>query len=220
MPISIIELAQKLRQTIETSYAHNSYLYRYLDKKASLKEVVQFLHWDAQQISFKAYLEGWLSKTPEIYHKPLLTHIDEEADHAILLNEMMAGLYDKVDIELIVNAAVIENVNYTFSLEAVAEQSFEYFIGGLFATELMSHKRYGQLLEGFKRLGISKDQLYFIDLHYNCDETHSMSVLEDIIIPRLIENENHFAAILRGLLDRLSRSEKFLLTYEESVLNV
>lgn len=56
---------------------------------------------------------------------------------------------------------VLNDLNYTFSKDCAEKESYGFFLGGFYATEEMSAKRCGQILNGLLRLGIPKSELKY-----------------------------------------------------------
>lgn len=208
----------ELLATVENAYANNSLLYRHLETEASLEQIISYLYWDSLQPTFKDYIARWLDKSPASLKKELLLHIEEEKDHSRLFNEMMDHLMSKVDINTQVDEQRLETLNYTFSPLCVDEQSFGFFCGGFFATELMAGKRYEQLIHGLDRFGIGKDEIEFIVIHSQCESVHSMQALDDLVLPYIELASGHKQQVVDGINDRLTRSENYLRWYEDCQL--
>lgn len=214
------DIGKELSEQVEAAYAHNSLLYTYLEKQASLQEIVTFLHWDGLQPAFKHYIERWLVKTPEFLLDELKHHIAEEEGHSELFSKMMSNLLGKVDIDLVVDEERLKTLNYTFSPECVIEQDFGFFCGGFYATERMAGKRYDQLIAGLQRFQIARADIEFMVLHSACESIHSMKALEDLVLPLIAHNQQHYSAVVAGINDRLNRSGTYLKWYETNKLRI
>ena len=128
--MNLADIKKELSDLVGDAYANNSRLYSYLEKQASLQDIVTFLYWDSLQPTFKSYIERWLKKTPDFLVDELKHHIAEEEGHSELFNQMMANLMREVDIDVAVVEARLKTLNYTFSPECVVEQEFGFFCGG------------------------------------------------------------------------------------------
>lgn len=60
---------------------------------------------------------------------------------------------------------VLNYLNYTFSKDCAEKESYGFFLGGFYATEEMSAKRCGQILNGLLRLGIPKSELKYLEIN-------------------------------------------------------
>ncbi|MGZ3773281.1 MAG: iron-containing redox enzyme family protein [Pseudobdellovibrionaceae bacterium] len=213
-------LIQIWKNMVESSYAHNSLIYRTLAEKSDLQGLVQFLDWDNVQPVFFKYLEGWLPKTPDLIKKVLEDHIKVEVDeeHSRLFKEMLELLHQRVPSSTKINYEKLENLNYTFSEKAAQNESYGFFLGGFYATEVMSAKRSQNILDGLLRLGFEKTALPYLTIHCEADTHHSQEVLDLLIAPVLKKFPEIAAEIQRGLMDRLNRSGSYLLWYERQFL--
>ncbi len=218
--MKLSDIKNEFTNLVESSYAHNSQLYRYLETQATLKEIVTFLYWDSMQPAFRDYIERWLAKTPDFLLPEIKHHIAEERGHSELFKTMMINLMETVDIDTAVDHEKLKALNYTFTPECVSEKEFGFFCGGFFATERMAGKRYDQLIEGLQRFQIPKSDIEFMVLHSACESVHSMKALDDLVLPLIASNERHYSSVLDGINDRLKRSEIYLKWYEKNKLNI
>ena len=111
---------------------------------------------------------------------------------------------------------MVGDLNYTFSPECVAKESFEFFCGGFLATEIMSARRCEQLYSGLRRAGVPQEALTYLSLHAKGDIKHSEQVCMELIEPTLRAGGSA-REMERGLKDRLERSERYLRWYESHV---
>src|SRR5262245_53692747 len=102
---------------VASSYAYNSRLYKFLEEKAQLAEIVSFLKWDAVQPPFATFLKSWLGRAPEFLRDPLQRHIDVEVgeEHSRLFNEMLSFLCRYENPKPEIDFRRLEDLNYPFS---------------------------------------------------------------------------------------------------------
>ncbi|MEZ4363064.1 MAG: iron-containing redox enzyme family protein [Kofleriaceae bacterium] len=207
---------QRLEAQILASYAHNSLVYTTLAEVADLTAITHFLRWDAEQPAFSVYLRRWLPKTPSLVRGELEEHIRVEEDerHSQLFQEMLARLISAVPSEPTLDERVLEELNYTFSARCAAEEDLGFFLGGFWATELMSAKRCHQLFLGLRRANLAPEELTYLEIHFRCDASHGEEVRDKLILPMLEQTPSLLASVQRGVHDRLSRSATYLRWYE------
>lgn len=209
-----------LARAVSDSYAHNSALYGRLASASGLEDIFAFLRWDARQPAFNVFLRHWLSACPAPVRGELLAHIaeEEEQGHSALFATMMADLARRLGDppEPAVDEEVLARLNYTFSAECARERPFGFFLGGFFATEVMSAKRCSQLLDGLRRCGVRPDPDY-LTLHVRVDQNHAARVLDLMVAPYLASGGD-FEPVRAGARDRLERSEAYLRYYERRQL--
>jgi hypothetical protein len=214
-----VEKILQLEARVHESYAHNSFLYEYLDKQAGLETITEFLAWDAEQPPFHLYLRHWLTKVPNFLLKPLTEHIEiEESEaHSALFKEMLDHLLTKHPCTLPLKAnEVLSKLNYTFSEECANETDYGFFIGGFLATEIMSAKRCRQIYNGLKRHGVIENKLKYLTLHIESDAQHQVEAREFAAMA-IAEDSNIFNSLRRGVEDRLERSSAYLKWYEQRI---
>jgi hypothetical protein len=105
---------QLLRRT-QAAYANNSYLYEFFEKKASGKEIVDFMYWDSVQPPFNEYLRLWLPKAHPSVLPALNKHIAEEENegHSALFRKMLQFLMEKFPGKLpLREASILTELNY------------------------------------------------------------------------------------------------------------
>ncbi|MEK7991106.1 MAG: iron-containing redox enzyme family protein [Thiotrichaceae bacterium] len=210
----------ELIQPVRESYAHNSRLYDFMAKKADLRQIVEFLTWDAEQPAFYVYLGHWENKVPKSIHSALIEHIAEEkdGDHSGMFIRMYDDLKKQAgDLNIEIDAEQTACLNYIFGDTCAKEQNFGFFLGGFLATEFMSQKRCQQLWDGLRRLNIETDFEY-LELHAEADAHHWVEVAEKMIQPTLKDNLISVDAIQVGINHRLQTSENFLKFYENKYL--
>lgn len=205
------DFVAKIGSSIKESTANNSRLYEVLRTSASLQQVFDFLCWDAQQPSFKSYLEGWLSKAPSEFKVFLEEHIVEETGHSRLFSNMLNSI-EKMSLAKPPEPMMhkLDDLNYTFSQRCVEEQSFSFFIGSFWATEIMSAKRCRQVYEGLRRCGVEDDVLEYLHIHMELDEEHGKAVEDQLVLTTKDEDKKF---IEKGVFDRLERSHRYLEWY-------
>lgn len=210
----------RLERQILQSYAHNSQLYAALEQSASLEVITHFLRWDAAQPPFFHYLRQWVDKVPPHIRGKLEGHIavEESERHSALFKEMMAYLDTQITSSTVLDEARLERLNYTFSPQCAAEQDAGFFLGGFWATELMSAKRCLQIHRGLKRNGVPDSALTYLRIHFEADSGHGTEVKEMLIEPSLERSPELLGSIGRGVHDRLQRSGEYLMWYELNAL--
>ncbi|WP_353570782.1 iron-containing redox enzyme family protein [Candidatus Albibeggiatoa sp. nov. BB20] len=209
-----------LIQPVRESYAHNSRLYDFMEHKADLNQIVEFLTWDAEQPAFYVYLGHWENKVPELIHSALVEHIAEEkdGDHSGMFIRMFEDLQIQAGNPSVnIDPEQLERLNYLFSANSAEEQGLGFFLGGFLATEFMSQKRCEQLWNGLRRLEIQTDYEY-LELHAVADAHHWVEVDEKMIEPALKDNLVSVDAIQVGINHRLQTSANFLKFYENEYL--
>lgn len=210
----------RLAAEVKNSYAHNSRLYERLADEATLDEVTAFLQWDAVQPAFNVYLRHWLAKAPTQVRPALIEHIalEESEQHARLFKDMLTKLESKSKARARPDTAALAKLNYTFSEECANEREFAFFVGGFYATEIMAAKRCAQLHRGLIRLGFGSDELTYLKIHLDNDDTHAREIEERFIAPLLGQGASASSGIEAGLVDRLNRSSEYLRWYESKFL--
>jgi len=211
-----------LYDTVVHSYAHNSRLYSHLSEKADLASIVEFLCWDAVQPPFNEYLRLWLPKAPDDLREKLMEHIDveERERHSLLFRQMHEYLLKIEPVRTTIDKKRLANLNYTFSGECANERDFGFFLGGFYATEIMSAKRCELLMQGLIRLGIGETFLEYLRIHAIADISHHLEILDLMIIPYLCEKPHEELSIWAGVRDRLERSAEYLKWYEKNILGL
>lgn len=220
MDTNTTNIINQWRGRIERSYAHNSRLYAHFERSASIDEIIRFLRWDSAQPPFFEFLARWIAKAPPSVLPALKEHIDEEIeeDHSGLFRKMMTFLENTFQVAPCdLSGDVLRDLNYTFSEESAARESFAFFAGSFHATEVMSEKRCRQILNGLLRLGVAESELEYLLLHSKADADHAKQV-EDCFLTPLLEAGTSPSEVERGLNDRLSRSERYLRWYESRFL--
>lgn len=209
-----------LETQIMRSYAHNSLLYEAMEKAADLETITHFLRWDSQQPSFDVYLKQWVDKCPPCIRKELDEHIGIEVNecHSGLFKEMMTHLDTCVTSETSIDAGRATKLNYTFSAECAEERDIGFFLGGFWATEIMSGKRCGQLYRGLRRNGVPDTALTYMKIHFEVDANHGDEVRDHFIKPALQQYPELMSSIREGVHDRLNRSAEYLMWYEVTLL--
>jgi hypothetical protein len=207
-------------ETVRESYAHNSRLYDYMENKADLSQIVEFLTWDAEQPAFYVYLRQWEDKIPADLHPALMEHINEEesGDHSGMFKQMFEALQEQTgDIKVNIDRGQIDRLNYVFSKTSVQEQGVGFFFGSFLATEFMSQKRCQQLLNGLRRLAVQCDLEYLI-LHAETDAHHWMEVDQKLVEPAIANGFVSVDSVQVGINHRLQSSANFLKYYENQYL--
>jgi hypothetical protein len=205
---------------IEKSYANNSLLYSYLEERASLEAITSFLLWDAAQPAFADYLSHWLDLVPSAIGPVLADHIRVERDeqHSRLFRELVKHLTGCCEARPHVDDAILRTLNYTFSECCAREEDWGFFLGGFWATELMSAKRCAQLYRGLRRLAVEDGPLHYLKIHFEADAEHGMEVRTTMIHPALRAEPSAVVSVGRGVHDRLSRSGNYVRWYEANRL--
>lgn len=212
--------ARGLKGLVENSYAHNSRLFEFLKREATGPQIHAFYAFDAFQPPFYRFLQSWLPRAQGKILTSLHAHVRTEIEegHSDLFQEMMRNLALKFPIVTPeFPSEVLRDLNYVFSPECAQRESFGFFCGCFYATELMSAKRCSQTLMGLRRLGLAETELRYLVLHSQSDVHHSQEVLDEFVLeyvgthsrPELARQE-----VEQGVRDRLGRSEEFLRWYE------
>lgn len=206
----------RLETQILRSYAHNSLLYSALEHIADLETITHFMRWDGAQPPFFQYLQQWLPTTPECIRPELQRHIAVEVDerHSELFKAMLAHLDSLVATPTHFDERRLAELNYTFSSQCASERDIGFFLGGFWATEIMSARRCAQIYRGLRRLGIDDRPLTYFRIHFECDEAHGEEVRERLIAPVLVDHPLLVESIEQGVHDRLVRSSAYLMWYE------
>lgn len=213
---------QDLYALVNNSYAHNNPAYNHFAKAADLETITHFLQWDAVQPAFYIYLRRWVDLVPSYVRQCLDDHIHEEESeqHSKLFMDMLNHLNSVVTTNADVDHKRLHVLNYTFNEDCVKEKDFAFFLGGFFATEIMSAKRCSQILEGLKRNNVSKEHLVFMEIHAGVDSSHGDEVAELLLKPIMMKQPEYTQSIWEGVVDRLTRSGHYLQWYSRNQLNI
>lgn len=220
MDATLTRALDTLGSQIEHSYANNSLLYTHLAERADLTAIVTFLMWDAAQPPFVDYLSRWIDLVPASVRPLLEDHIRVERDegHSLLFRDMLQHLSGLCRAEPRCVQSVLATLNYTFSEQCTSEEEAGFFLGGFWATELMSAKRCAQLYRGLKRLGVEEGALVYLKIHFEADSDHGNEVRSTMIQTALTASPGSIVPLARGVHDRLARSGNYLRWYESNRL--
>ncbi|MCG8425540.1 MAG: iron-containing redox enzyme family protein [Proteobacteria bacterium] len=207
---------ERLELQITRSYAHNSLLYSTLENLADVETITHFMHWDGAQPPFARYLRLWLPRAPDCIRRELGDHIniEENQRHSELFTEMLRHLDSLVSSETDLDQDRLAELNYTFSERCAEERDIGFFLGGFWATEIMSAKRCLQIYRGLRRNRVADGPLEYFRIHFDSDEAHSRVVRDRMIVPVLQRTPYLLGAIRHGVHDRLSRSGAYVMWYE------
>lgn len=207
---------------VNHSYAHNNPAYKYFAEAADLETMTHFMRWDAVQPAYYVYLRRWVDRVPSYVKKCLVDHIhvEETEQHSKLFTDMLDHLNSLVKREVVLDHGRLRILNYTFNEECLREKNFAFFLGGFFATEVMSAKRCAQILQGLKRNCIPKEYLKFMEIHAGVDSAHGDEVAELLLKPVMMRQPELTPSIWEGIVDRLTRSGHYLQWYSRHQLKI
>ena len=207
---------------VNHSYANNNPVYKYLAETADIETITHFLRWDAVQPAYYIYLRRWVDLVPPYIRKCLDDHInvEETEQHSRLFMDMLDHLNTLVKTDVVIDDKRLQILNYTFNEECPNERNFAFFLGGFFATEIMSAKRCMQILQGLRRNDISKEYLKFMEIHAGVDSAHGDEVAELLLKPVMIRQPELTSSIWEGMVDRLTRSGHYLQWYARNQLKI
>lgn len=219
-----VRFVAALEALVDSSYANHTRLHAYLEQRASLAEIVEFVEANGGQPAYDAFLSQWLDHIPASIERAFRAHlrVEIDEDHAGLARRLVAhvrGLAGGVQLRpALRDPEMAALIAYSFAPERTRDRDVGYFLGCFLASERLSATRCGRLYRGFRRNGVAAEHLAYLELHAVADLHHGDEVGAELIVPVLAEQPALRLSILEGATDRVARATAHALWYESHAL--
>lgn len=136
-------------------------------------------------------------------------HANDAKFHRSLRGDLMKRLqvptdcyYEQLELLICEELALIN----TYLSLATNRAKHTELVGVILATELMIPNRFQYSIDGFQRLGLSKNEMTYLVEHTSVDEVHAEDWLHHVVMPILQDKNSNMADIVYGIFRRLDIS--------------